>query len=59
LLSSEMSPKPFTTALAAIMCAIPHPMVIIEPIYNNIFATISKPIFYCLLFRIFRIFRII
>ena len=43
LLSSEMSPKPFTTALAAIICAIPHPMLIIEPIYNKTFAIICLP----------------
>ena len=56
LLSSEMSLNPFTTTLAANMWAIPHPMVIIAPAYNNIFATISLPIYFCLIFRFFRIF---
>jgi hypothetical protein len=41
------------------MWAVPHPMVIIDPIYNNMFATISLLIFFCLLFSFFRNFCII
>jgi hypothetical protein len=58
LLSSEISPKPFTTVLAAIIWAIPHPMVIIEPIYNKIFAITVQPISHAI-FSAFSVFSVI
>ena len=42
LLSSDISPKPLTTDLVGMICAMPHMKIIAEPIYSGISA-LSKP----------------
>jgi len=42
VLSSDISPKPLTTDLVGMICAMPHIKIIAEPIYNEI-STLSKP----------------
>ena len=43
LLSDEIVPKLLTIPLTGMIWAIPHPMMIIEPIYINKLASISQP----------------
>jgi len=42
VLSSDISPKPLTTDLVGMICAVPHIKIIAEPIYSRI-STLSKP----------------
>lgn len=42
VLSSDISPKPLTTDLVGMICAMPHMKISAEPIYSRI-STLSKP----------------